>query len=141
MAQRIWSSKLLFRKDHEKHILGVATRIAHLHGELGLISDPPDMEELMGMTLQQLFGMCDLDLQPHPGSVGAFMTWMDTDDLTRGFETILKELAPLLRVGSRYVLYDADDEDNKIEYTLSKGRIWLLRTQYKVIFTGKGTPL
>jgi len=141
MAQRIFSSRLLFRKNHEKYLLGVATRIAHLHGELGLISDPPDMEELMGMTLQQLFALCDLDLQPRYNDPGAFMTYIESDNLPRGFETILKELTPLLRVGSRYVTYDEEDDDLKSEYTLSKGRVWLWRTQHKVIFTGDGAPL
>lgn len=141
MAHRIWLSHILLRKDHEKHLLDVATRIAHLHEAIGLSTDKPDMESLMSMTLRQVFGLCELDLQPYYNLTGTYNVYMDQDDLPEEYETMLKELAPLLRVGSRIVIYDSEDEDCKVEYTLSRGRVWLWRGTHKIIFTGDRTTL
>lgn len=141
MGTRIYSSMLLIRQDHEKHLLGVATRIVHQYEAIGLSSDEPDMESLMSMTLEQVFGLCELDLQPHYNLPDTYVVYMDRDELPRGYETVLKELVPLLRTGSRLVVYDSDDEDYKTEYVLSKGRVWLWRSEHKVIFTGERKPL
>lgn len=141
MDTRIYASKLFLRRDHEKHLLEVATRIVHLHEAIELRTDKPDMEDLMSVTLQQLFGLCELDLQPHYKFPGAYIVYMDRDELPREYETVLKELAPLLRVGSRFVTYDSDDEDCKVEYVLAKGRVWLWRNKHKIVFTGARNEL
>lgn len=141
MGTRIYASKLFLRRDHEKHLLDVATRIVHLYGAIGLSSDKPDMESLMSMTLRQLFGLCELDLQPHYKLPGAYAVYTDQGELPREYETMIKELAPLLRVGSRIVTYDSEDEDRKVEYVLSRGRVWLWRNEHRVVFTGARNEL
>lgn len=141
MGTRIFSSKLLLRRDHEKHLLEVATRIVHLYEAIGLSSDKPDMESLMSMTLQQVFGLCELGLRPHYKLPGTYKVYMGRDDLPREYETMLKELAPLLRAGSRLVTYDSEDEDCKVEYVLSRGHVWLWRDRHKIVFTGARNEL